>query len=212
MAQNHDKDDPTQNPPAGDDSNAGGEGNDPSTEPKNVSHESHQKLLSEKKKEREARLKAEQELEALRKEKADREKEELEKQGNYKKLLEDREKELADERAKNKKIFDDLSEHRKKKAILANIDGKIPENAMKLLPLSMVELDADGKPTEKSAKLAAQFFEKEFSFAVQRDKEGGGLPPDAPLGGTKKLSRSEWEKLPASEMKARAKEVNFDEK
>lgn len=202
---------PNPNPPAGDDPNAGGAGDpqDKST----VTREAHDRLLSEKKKEQEKRKQAEDELARLKQEKADREKAELESKGQYKELLEAREKELEAERLKNKQFMDELHTGRKKRAILSHISGKVADKATELLPLSMVELDANGHPTEASAKAAAQFFEKDYSFAILRDGNGnGGLPNNAPKGGNKKLTKAEWEALPAAEMKKRAGEVDWDAK
>lgn len=200
-----------QNPPAG--GGGGADPADPANNPKDddkrVSHETHLRLLSEKKKEQEKREAAEAELEKLRKEKAEREQKELEAQGKFKELAEQKEKELEKERAEKQALIDDLNTARKRQALLRNISGTVPANAHNLLPLDQVKLGADGKVDEASAKAAAQAFEKDFSFAVLKDTRGGGLPSDAPGGGQKKLTVAEWEALPAAEMKKRAGEVDW---
>jgi hypothetical protein len=210
MSGTTDPKDPKTNPPGG--GNPGDPadpGKTQTDDDKRVSYDTHQKLLSEKKKEQEKRESAERELEQLRKEKQERELKELETQGKFKELAEAKDKELQAEREKNAQILNDLNHARKRQALLKNINGTVPANAMSLLPLDLVKLDADGKIDESSAKLAAQVFEKDYSFAVQRDTRGGGLPPEAPDRGGKKLTVAEWESLPPKEMRARASEVDW---
>lgn len=193
------------------DGNAGG-GDDGGEGKGTVSYDSHRKLLGEKKTEQERRIKAEQELEALRKKEADREKAELEKQGNFKSLLEIKQKELDESNAKLERITGEITDVRKKKAILKHIAGVVPEGAHKLLPLDMIDLDAEGKPTEQSAKAAAQVFTKEHSYAIQKDVDGGGgLPNDEAKGGGagKKITYAQWQKLSAAEMKKQYNNVDW---
>lgn len=195
------------NPPAG------GEGNpeDKNGEGKGtVAYETHQRLLSEKKKEQEARKQAEEKLAALEAEKAEREKKELEAKGQYKEALEKTEAELKKEREQKEALIGSLQESAKRSAILREIGGQVPERAFSLLPLDEITMGADGRPDPASVKAAAQKFEKDFSFAVQKDSTNGGLPNDAPKpGNTKKLTKAEWEKLPLAEMKKRANEVDW---
>jgi hypothetical protein len=178
---------------------------------KNVSYESHQRLLREKKQEQEKRKAAETELETLRNEKAERDRKKLEEEGNFKALLEQREKELNDEKARNATIVGEITDARKKRAILKHIQGVVPEGAHQLLNLSLVELDADGKPTEQTAKAAAQLFQKEHPYAIQTDKKGGGLPNEEAAGGIggKKIIYSEWCKLSAADMKKQYGNVDW---
>lgn len=191
-----------QNPPAG--------GGDDPKEKGTVAYETHQKLLSEKKREQAARQEAEAKLKKLEDEKAEREKAELTSQGKFKEALEKTEGELAKERAEKEALLGDLRTAQKRRAILSEIAGVVPERAQSLLPLDEIKIGDDGKPDQASVKAAAQKFEKEYSFAVQKDKAGGGLPPDAPQGGLeKKLTKAEWEKLPVAEMKKRHNEVDW---
>lgn len=194
----------------GDGGEGGGDGGDPGKN--SVSYESHRKLLGEKKLEQERRTKAEQELATLKQEKADREKKELEAQGNYKSLLEIKQKELDLAAAKLDRITGEITDVRKKKAILKHIGGVVPDGAHKLLPLDLIELDAEGKPTEQSAKAAAQVFTKEHSYAIQKDVDGGGgLPNDEAKGGGtgKKITYAQWQKLSAAEMKKQYNNVDW---
>lgn len=185
-------------------------GAEPDPKPGTVAYETHQKLLGEKKKEQAARIEAETKLKALEAEKAEREKKELEAQGKYKEALAKTEEELAKARQEKDALVGDLRTAQKRRAILGEIAGQVPERAQSLLPLDEIVIGEDGKPDPASVKAAAQKFEKEFSFAVQKDSAGGGLPPDAPKGGTeKKLTKAEWEKLPVAEMKKRHNEVDW---
>lgn len=195
------------NPPAS------GGGNPEPTAPKpgdQVSYESHQRLLSEKKAEQEKRRQAEEELQKLKAEKEEREKKELTEQGKFKEALQKTEEELQKERLEKEGLLGSLREAAKKQAILREIPGLVPDRAHSLLPLDEISIGADGKPDPASVKAAAQKFEKECAFAIQKDTAGGGLPTDAPTGGNnKKLTVKEWKALPAAEMKKRHNEVDW---
>lgn len=196
-------------PPSGGNPDPSGTPDDPNN-PKTVSHETHRKLLGEKKAEQEKRQAAEAELEKFRAKEREAETKKLEAEGKYAEALKLRDEELTKEKAKNAQILEQITEARKKTAILREISGKVPEKALALLPLDMITIGDDGKPDPLTVKAAAQHFEKEYSFAVQKDTSGGGLPPEAPPGGSgKKLAHDEWLKLPAAEMKKRSNEVDW---
>jgi len=170
--------------------------------PETVRYETHRKLLGEKKDLQEKFRKLEEEKRKLEEERQDRERKELESQGNYKKLLEQRDQELQRERDEKTAILKEIQDARKKAAVLKNINGVVPHKIHTLLPVDMVTLDENGVPEEQSAKAAAQFFEQEFAFAIQRDQVNGGLPTDASKGAGEKLpTLEEWQKLPAAQQR-----------
>ena len=187
---------------SGTNENAGGELDNQEKLPETVRYETHRKLLGEKKDMQDKLRAKEQEVERLLNEQKERERKELEAQGNYKKLLEQREQELQKERDEKNAILTEFQNARKIRAVLKNISGVVPEKLVQMLPIDKVIIGDDGKPDELSAKLAAQDFESEFSFAIQRDKLNGGLPNDAPKGGTTTLpTYEEWNLLPAKEQR-----------
>lgn len=188
-----------------------GTGGDPDDKNKTVSHEHHQRVLGEKKREAEARRKAEEELEQLRKEKSDREAAELERQGNYKKLLDDEKKKREEVESNFNSLNNSLLIAKKQSAVLRHINGKVPHDIVDaLLKVEEVIVEADGSLNLDSVKKVAQDFEKKYHYVLQKDNANGGLPPDAAKGGITgtKISYAEWQALPAAEMKARMKDVD----
>lgn len=169
-----------------------------------VAYETHRKLLAEKKK-------LQEEFETLKAKESEREKQELEKQGNYQKLLEQ-------ERAEKAKLSKELEEWqttlanaKKRQAVLRHIAGQVPEPAREWIKVDGVAIKDDGSVDEDTAKLVAQQFEQQFAFAVQRDKQNGGLPMDAAKGGAAKLTVSQWRQLPTSkEMKEKLAQVDWN--
>lgn len=183
---------------------------DPEKTPETVRYETHKKLLGEKKETQERLRKAQEELDAYKAKEQERQNKELESQGNYRKLLEQKDDELKRVKLENDAIITSLNEAKKRQAVLKNISGMVPPNAHALLPINMVKLDENGELDEQSVKAAAQIFEQEYSFAVQRNVRNGGMPTDAANPQSKKLTRKEWEALPTKEMKARYGDVDWD--
>ena len=170
--------------------------------PETVRYDTHRKLLGEKKELQEKYRKLEEEKKKLEEERLEKERKDLEAQGNYKKLLEQREDELKKEREEKNSILKEIQDARKKQAILKHISGVVPHKIHMLLPVDMVTLDENGSPDETSSKAAAQYFEQEYAFAIQRDVQNGGLPNEEAKGGGEKLpTYEEWQKLPAAKQR-----------
>lgn len=172
-------------------------------DPETVRYETHRKLLGEKKEVQEQNRKLQAELERIRAEQEEKENKELEAQGNFKKLLEQAQGELKKEKEEKSSILKEIQDARKKQAILKNITGVVPHKIHMLLPVDMVTLDESGTPEETSAKSAAQFFEQEYAFAIQRDQKNGGLPDEEAKGGGAKIpTYEEWLQLPVAKQRA----------
>lgn len=187
----------TENNPSGDAGDASGE-TDKNKD--TVSYQTHRKLLDEKKRVQEENRALAEKLTALDQEKARQAKEELERQGNFQKLLEQERAEKKKLEDEHKGLLDGLNSARKRSAVLRHINGKVPESVVqKMLDVDGVALAEDGSVVEDTAKLVAQEFERNHPYLVQRDKNGGGLPGGAAShGGTSKISYQDWCALPSS--------------
>ena len=176
-----------------------------------VSYETHRKLLDEKKRIQDEKAKLEEQVNAAKAEKEADERKKLEEQGNFKKLLEQEraDKELL--KQNHEALKQDLENAKKRAAVLKHIKGVVPEKAREWINVTGVAVNEDGSVNPDTAMLVAQEFEKEYYFAVQRDKNGGGLPNDAARGGTAKLTVSQWNALKTSkEMKEQMNNVDWD--
>lgn len=169
-----------------------------------VAYETHKKLLAEKKK-------VQEELEALKAKDAERERKELEQQGNWKKLLEQTQSEKSKVEKELSTLYGELENAKKRNAVLKFVSGMVPDPAKEWIKVDGVALNEDGTVNLDTAKLVAQEFEKNFSFAVLKDKANGGLPADAARGGAQKLTVSQWKALPSSkEMREKQSLVDWD--
>lgn len=178
-----------------------------------VSYETHRRLLDEKKKAQAKAEELESRIRAFEEEKSKKEREELEKQGNYQKLLEQERQEKARIEGEHKQLVESIHTARKRAAVLRNIVGKVPEPVVDaLLKVDGVALKEDGTVDEDTAKLVAQEFEQNFHYVIQRDKTNGGLPNGAAPGGApgKKMTYKEWCALPNSkEMQKHYNDVDW---
>lgn len=193
--------------PGGDAQNPGGNSEDQNeTQPKapakdSVAYDTYKKAVDEAKA---AKAKV------AEFEKAQREANEakLKADGEYKKLLEQREKELADERQKRTGIEQQISDARKRSALLDALTGEVPKTYWSLMDLDEIAVNPEtGMPDEASVKSVAEKFEKQYPEVVKRAPKGK-LPNDAPQGGGAKLSYASWLKLPVKEQLERMKDVD----
>lgn len=196
--------------------NGGASGDDENTNDNKkdtVSYDTHRRLLDEKKKMQAKAEELESKLRAFEEEKSKKEREELEKQGNYQKLLEQERAEKARIENEHKQLVDTIHTARKRSAVLRNIAGKVPDPVVEaLLKVDGVALKEDGTVDEDTAKLVAQEFEQNFHYVIQRDKTNGGLPNGAAPGGApgKKMTYKEWCALPNSkEMQKHYNDVDW---
>lgn len=193
--------------------NPEGSANGGSPEPKKetVSYDTHRKLLDEKKRVQDEKARLEEELKGLKESKEAEERKKLEEQGNFKKLLEQEREKATRLEQDHLALKQDLENAKKRAAVLKHIKGSVPEKAREWINVSGVALNEDGSVNPDTAMLVAQEFEKEFYFAVQRDKNGGGLPGDAAKGGNAKLTVAQWKGLKSSkEMKDQMANVDWD--
>lgn len=201
----------TQNKPISDGTTSGG-ANGGTNDKDVVSYETHRRLLSEKKEVSERLKQLELERETLLKEKEEKEKAELEKKGEIQKLLELEREQKRKAEEKLNAIQRDLENAKKRSAVLKHISGQVPEPAREWIKTDGITLKDDGTVDEDSAKLVAQQFEQQFSFAVLKSTPNGGMPNDAAKGGTGqgKLTPTQWKNLKSSkEMKARMADVDW---
>lgn len=193
--------------PAGSNSLAGGEG---SNQPKDtVTYETHRKLLDEKKRVQAEKEELANKLAAFEADKAKAQKEELERQGNYKKLLEQKEEENKKIKEEHDSLITTLQNAKKRQAVLRHIQGSVPADIVdKVLDTTGVSVDEAGEIDDATAKVVAQEFAQKYHYLIQNGKPNGGMPNGAPSPGGNKLSYSEWLKLPSKDMKKRMHEID----
>jgi hypothetical protein len=197
--------------PGGENGNAGSE-SDQNQKKDIVSYETHRKLLDEKKRVQEEKRNLEEKLRGYEEDKAKREKEELEKQGNFQKLLEQERAERQKLETEHSGLVESIYAARKRSAVLKHISGKVPDEVVDvLLNVSGVAMNEDGTIVEDTAKMVAQEFEKKHPYLVLRDKQNGGLPSGAASpNGSSKITHAEWMALGDSKkMKERFKDVDW---
>lgn len=181
--------------PGAPDLGAGGTGEPDPTPPKQVSYESYQKLLDEKKR-FQAKADAADAAEEARKQK------DLESKGKYQEVIAQRDADL-------KKAQDELAAVRRNEAdrlklshLLDAIDGTVDPKFFKYIDhIDDIVIDpTTGEIDKMSVAKAAEKFKADYPEFIKSAKPS--LPNGAPQGGpTGKISRSEWLKLSSSEMK-----------
>lgn len=175
-------------------------------ESKQVSYDSHRKLLGEKKKLQEEFLTVKSQLDELMSERKQREEAELTKKGEYQKLLAAREDELRKEREEKENLKATLHNGLKLDQFLRTLNGKVDEAFFGLINLDEIAIDPEtGRPDPASVQTAARNFEKTYGKVIERPS-GVKMPNEAP-GSASVLTYEEWLKLPPKEMKSRMKEV-----
>jgi hypothetical protein len=194
----------------GDGTGQGGEGDGGGgdNDNKQVSYESHRRLLNEMKKEREERRKLQAELA----ERAQREKEAEEKrlaeQNEWKKIAENREKELKEKEDKLKGLETERQDARKLDAFLTALKGKVDPKYWPMIDLESIAIDPEsGRVDEMTVARTVEDFRKDHGRLIDTPGNGDGMPPNAPeSGGNQKLTDEAWKKLPLKERKARMSE------
>lgn len=173
-----------------------------------VLYETHEKLLSEKKKLDARHKETADKLAALEKEKKDLADEELKKQGKFQEALAAKEKELADTNQRLQARDQQMVDGQKINSFLKAVDSDVKENYWGLIDLEKIKLDAQGNIDETSVKTYASEFKETYSEII-----GGQAPPRMPNGPSSppantKLTHEEWKNLPTSEKSERQKDVD----
>jgi hypothetical protein len=196
-------------PPVGEPNAASGsegnEGND-----KSPSYESYQKVLSEKKKERERARKLEDELNQLREQQRLQEEKRLEEENQFKELYGKTKQELEEERKRNQQMVQAHVDAKKMTSFLDAVKAEVPKQYWGLIDLDQIAMDGD-QIDEYSVQKYVQDFTKNYPDIV-RPRENRRLPTDSPdpLSGSG-LSYEQWLKLPPKERQARFQEMRqFD--
>jgi len=155
----------------------------------------YRKLLEEKKS-------AQSQLDELLKEKEEKQRKDLEKRGEYQKLLEIERKRADDALGKLSQVEAQRAEAKKMRAILRALDNGLDEKYFGFLPTDSVAIDPDtGEVNETSVVQAAEAFKKQYP-EILRPKAGVKMPSDAPKGNAADtISHDAWLKLPLKEMK-----------
>jgi len=180
-----------------------GDGGGAPPEKNSVSYETYSKAIDEVKGLK-AKLKDYDEFKSQQeKEKADKERADLEKKGEFQKLLDL-------EREKNKKLENDLNSHnarensrKKLSAVLSNLGGSVDKKFFDLIEFDSVVLKEDGTVDEYSVGKVVEKFKASYPEVI-RGPDGNNLPNKAPNGapnGSGKITESAWKALPAKEMK-----------
>lgn len=176
-----------------------------------VAYETHKKLLGEKKRAAEEAETLKKELAEFKKREKEREETELKAKENWKQLLELREKELNEERTKRTSIEEAIMESKKLSAVLESLNGVVDKQYWSLIPTDKVVVDpASGQPDPASLQSVVREFEKNYALVVKPKTGVKGLPNEAALGGSEKLTVSQWKALKTSkEMKEKQHMVDW---
>lgn len=160
-----------------------------------VSYETYQKVLSEAKNAKK-RLKDIEDAEKVRTET------ELSERGEYKKLLSQRDEELNKLRVQMAENQKRETDRRKLASVLDGIGADIDPKFYGLIDYEIVGVDPEtGAIDELSRAKAIEKFKIKYPEIIP-NVNAPRLPNQAPVGDVKlRISRSEWLKLPSSEMK-----------
>lgn len=170
--------------------------------PNKVSYESHLKLLEEKKRLQERYRQNEERLLALEAERQEKEKSELEKKGEYQKVIELHKEENQKLKSKLEQFSQQETNRKKLAAVLTGLGGKVESKFYNLIDFEDVLVDpSTGEIDEMSVTKVVEKTKATFPEII-RPGNGPRLPINAPQGaGNGRIARSEWLKLPVAEMK-----------
>lgn len=168
--------------------------NDGNQEPKNVSYESHRKLLDEKKK-------LDQRLREIEEAKKAEHEAKLVEEGKLKEALELKEKELLDERNKRLSYEEQHREAKKLSAVIRGLGSDVNEKWYGVISqhTDSVVVNEDGSIDSKSVTQVAESLKKMWPEMIEKKPQG--MPNGTPQGVLNKINRSEWLKLSSVEMK-----------
>lgn len=184
------------NPPAGDQTNAGGTGknDNDNQKPNNVEAlaRKNAELLAEKKKISE-RLKAFEDAEAKRAE------DDAKKRGDYEALLKSKEEEAAKAREESSRLKAQMTDAKKLGAVVDAAGQAIDRKWLSMIDVDSVLINPDtGEIDQMSVTKTVEDFKKTWPEAFI--KPGRSLPNEAPNGGLQMIAESAWLKLPRKEM------------
>lgn len=187
---------PEGNPPGGGAAGGGSEGSGAGGD-KNVSYDTHRRVLDEKK-----RIQAENEQ--FRKEKSEREQKELEAKGEYQKMLENERAERAKVEGELKLVREQETGRRKLGAVLSAVGGKIDAKFFGLVPIEDVAVDPDtGEIDAMSVTKAVEKLKATYPEII-KGVGGPKLPGSQPGANSThpdKITLSAYKKLSYAEMK-----------
>lgn len=159
-----------------------------------VTLETHRRLLDEKKK-------AQAKLDELLAKEKEREEADAKKRGDYEAILKAREEELQSERAKRLEIEGTLTQGRKLSAVIDALGGSVDPRWYKLIDISNVAINPEsGEVDALTVAKVAESLKREWPEMLRATSK---LPANAPQGlegGSGKISREAWKKLPSKEM------------
>lgn len=178
-----------------------------------VSYDTHRRLLGEKKRVQEERDQLRKRLDDIEAQRREQEAKELEKQGEFKKLLELREKELSDHKAMLAKIEEDRKLAKKVVALRSAIGMPVKdEYLLAFAETEKILTTEDGSIDPLSVSKVAEEFKKAHPSLLGSNKPNNpGLPQNAP-NGSGSISYESWLTLPYKEKAARLKDVIAAEK
>lgn len=157
-----------------------------------VTYDTHRRLLDEKKK-------AQAQLDALLEEKKAREEADAKKRGDYELLLKSREEEVQRYKSEAEQLKESIAYGRKMNAVIDALGGSLEPKWYKLINADSVVVHPEtGEVDPSSVAKVAETLRKEWPEMLK--VAPAGLPSAAPMG-TGGITRSEWLKLPPSEMK-----------
>lgn len=183
---------------------------DPNPAPKEketVAFETHQKLLSEKKKIASQNTDLQERVNAFEKEKSDAEIAKLESEGKYKEALKLKEDELTAEKAKYTHLNKEVTDGQKLSSFLKAVGGEVDSKYWGLIDLDNIKTSEGGVIDQDSVNQMSAKFVEQYGNEIVKKPNAAHLPNEAPKDGGTPLSHEAWKKLPLKEMKARRKDV-----
>jgi hypothetical protein len=164
-----------------------------------VSYETYVKLLGEKKKMQERFQKAQEaeaELQRLKAEAEENQKKELEKKGEFQKLLELERKRAEEAQKKLSEYEQRFTQGRKAKALLSALDNSVEEKFFDFLPIDAVLVDPEtGEINQSSVAQVAEDFRKKYPELI-KSRNPARVPSTEPQGSAvQRISETAWKKL-----------------
>ena len=172
-----------------------------------VAFETYDKLLNQRKKDKERLSKLEEELKARESKDKEAEEKRLQENEEWKKLAEAKAQELEKERAEKEEYKSSLINGAKLQAFVDKLPSKLANNDyLSFVPLDKIALDPETKTVDESSLnlVVNDFLEKHSRLLAKNSNTK--LPNDSG-NKTSKLSYEAWLKLPLKEQKDRMHEV-----
>ena len=173
-----------------------------------VAYDSYRRLLGEKKKEQEEKLKLSRELKELRDEKKSREESSLKEQNDWKSLAERRGEELVEKENYIKGVAQDRANAKKLDSFLEAVGSKIDRKFWGLIGLDKILINPDtGDVDEMTVTKQVEAWKKEYPETLGYRGSTAKLPTDSPKPEGVTLDYNTWTSMSAKDMKKNYQKV-----